>query len=83
MPFNGPRYFLATGELSRYGLSCGYIELHERADGRPTVSMWQEHGAYHVRVNDAQTSAILSWESFASDELTKARKALRAALKIR
>lgn len=35
------------GNLTAYGLACGYVQ--RRWSGDVVVTMWKEHGAYHVR----------------------------------
>lgn len=36
-----------AGRISAYGFACGYIEAVE--NGHKHVTIWAEHGAYHVR----------------------------------
>jgi hypothetical protein len=51
----------ATGRLTAYGLSCGYVEQHEAENIRTTL--WKEHGTYHVRAH-SENLGRLFWESF-------------------
>ncbi len=64
-----------SGRLTPYALACGYVERHETKPGTITgksVTLWQEHGVYHVRAHDYDAHKRLLWESF--DNLTPARK---------
>ena len=38
------RFYDTRGRLTRYAFGCGYIERHAG------VTLWQEHGVYHARV---------------------------------
>ena len=76
------------GRLSAYGLSCGYIELAEYGKvpvtchivSPPfetigpvvTVTLWHEHGAFHVRAHNHADGERISWEVFPT--LGKARR---------
>lgn len=69
-----------SGKLNAYAFSCGYIDRREFWDGREgertkgrSVTMWHEHGCYHVRANCLFTAKQVEW--FASSKLTDARKA--------
>ena len=62
-----------NGDLSAYGLGCGYTQSHN-AHG-VNVQLWQEHGVYHVRVHDFTTGKRMAWEVF--NRLTPARKLYR------
>ena len=60
-----------AGRLTRYGLSCGYLETKEVGD--VVITMWQEGGPLvHVRAHDFSIGKRLSWESF--EKLNDARK---------
>lgn len=57
-----------NGDLSSYGLACGYQELEESRE--KSLSLWRE-GGYHVCFFDHQTSEKI-WDVF--EKLTDARK---------
>lgn len=61
--------YTKRGNLSAYGLSCGYIERIE--DGCIVVQLSHEHGIYHVKkkVIEGKWS---TWQSY--DTLTEARQ---------
>lgn len=50
------------GRLTSYGLACGYVET--KADGPLVVTLWREHGAYHVRARNERSGRRAFWESF-------------------
>lgn len=68
-------FYLKSGELSQYGLRCGYVEATTRVDGT-RVQLYQEHSTYHVRA--FSPDGHRAWETFYHDELLKARKLYRA-----
>jgi len=70
-----PNFYLSTGELSSYGLACGYVEKKEFDGYR--ISMWKEHNAYHVQYFDKEEGRF-HWDVF--DTLGKARQAYRKTL---
>lgn len=63
--------FNNNGELSFYGLACGYIQRKE--NNETYKELYKEHNVYNVRSGTHGTTKII-WESFDSSELTKARK---------
>ena len=58
-------------ELSRYALSCGYVQ-REQTDMR-WRELYMEHSHYHVRGGKVGDQ-FDKWEVFSDTELTKARK---------
>lgn len=62
-----------NGDLSAYGLGCGYIQSHNNHG--LNVTLWREHGAYHVRAHDFTTGKRMVWEVFG--HLGPARKLYR------
>ena len=61
------------GQLSAYGLACGYIM--RRYSGKVCVSLWQEHGTYHVRgvyCKGDRKGDRAFWQTFG--KLTEARR---------
>ena len=65
---NTARFSTAAGWLTRYALSCGYVERFE-VEGR-TVTLWYEGGVFHVRACDRCTR--LAWETV--ERLSAARR---------
>jgi hypothetical protein len=65
MPFT----LLANGRTSAYGFACGYQDIENV--GTIQVSMYQEHGCYHVRSYDHATHQRIAWHS--TRELGRAR----------
>ncbi len=57
------------GKLTAYGLACGYHDGRE-FDGL-RLSLWQEHGTYHVRLHDHRRGVRACWNSY--DTLKAAR----------
>lgn len=60
-----------TQQLTQYELACGYIQRTE--SNNRWVTLWQEHGVYHVRAHDFNEHRRLAWDSFTA--LGKARAA--------
>lgn len=60
-----------NGELSAYGLLCGYVQMRTKAGIER--KMYMEHRHYHV-MKFSESGERLCWEVFCSNELTKARK---------
>ena len=60
--------------LSAYNLACGYVQRFER--GNFTVSLWKEHGVYHVRAHEFDGRGRIAWEVFST--LKPARKAFQS-----
>ena len=70
-----PKFYNKDGQLSRYGLACGYVQKTEK-NGK-WKDMYMEHSHFHVRTgNDGEKFSV--WEVFSGDELTKARKFYRS-----
>lgn len=55
------KFKTTKGRLTPYALACGYVETRTLAysDGA-TVTLWHEHGAFHVRAHD-KDSGRLFW----------------------
>jgi hypothetical protein len=66
-------FYNKSGQLSNYGFSCGYVEKKENKETRFTKQMYKEHNCFHVKVSKDGFKAHI-WETFDSNELTKARK---------
>ena len=64
-----PKFYTKNGQLTRYGLACGYIERHESNSQR--VTLWLEHNAWHVLAHDFLHGRLF-WESHPT--LTEARR---------
>lgn len=58
------KFYTAKNRLTDYALACGYVE--RKADGSCIVSLWKEHGVYHVRSYNHETGKRQYWESFNS-----------------
>lgn len=75
------RFRTLRGRLTRYALACGYIEQHDTNPANvregQRVTLWQEHGALHVRAHDFTTGQRLFWDCPAT--LKAARKRFDAA----
>ncbi len=65
----------AGGLVSVYGFACGLVE--SAYHGRVNVTLWREHGCYHVRAHDHENSRRLFWDSFRT--LGEARRRFREA----
>lgn len=77
-------FHLATGEVSAWGLKCGYMERAEwmpEAGGKVWLTLWQEHNTYFVRGHHFDGQGLLFWKAFDADNLTEARKTYRAQLR--
>jgi len=61
--------------LSSYALACGCIE--RKHYGNVQVTLWLEHGTYHVRAHDFEQHKRIFWDSFRT--LSQARKCFSAA----
>jgi hypothetical protein len=72
------RFYNAKGELTSYGLSCGYIQRHEL--NGINITLWKEHNCYHVRGHNHNTSNRLFWNSYST--LTPARKDYNKAIRL-
>lgn len=77
-----------TGELTKYGLSCGYVQRYEAIavvnDVNECVELYKEGGVYHVKfwsVPGARNGRPIVWNSY--DTYGPARafiKQIRAAM---
>ena len=63
-------FYNAKGELTPYGLACGYIQRYERL--QQSITLWREGGVYHVRRHNHFHNKRVNWETF--ERLTDARK---------
>jgi hypothetical protein len=68
----------ALTRASAYRLACGDIVRHRGANGRE-VTLWREHGAYHVRTHDFAKHERIAWDS--ARTLTEARRVFRSHVK--
>lgn len=64
------QFYTSKGWLTSYALTCGYIEKHTHNGLQ--VTLWKEHGVYHVRAHDFNTHMRLFWDVTYS--ITEARK---------
>lgn len=48
--------------LTSYQLACGYRDQIEQHGIR--VTLWMEHGTYHVRAHDFNEHYRIDWQSF-------------------
>ena len=63
-------FYLKNGQLTRYALSCGYCESFRNE--KIWAKLFCDYGHFHVMKGDIN-KAYSVWETFGSDELTKAR----------
>lgn len=63
---------------TKYQLACGDVDRFTL--GGHNVTLWQEHGVYHVRWHNHNTQRRMVWLSFRT--LTEARKALSRARRL-
>lgn len=64
------KFFNKDKSISRYGLSCGYIETY--SNEQSTVKLYQDGGpCYHIKVWDGEGQRVI-WVTV--DYLTEARK---------
>jgi hypothetical protein len=56
-----PRFYLKTGELTVYALSCGYVDLAERS-GIGRVRLFMEHSTFHVQAYDDRARLRTCWD---------------------
>ncbi len=66
-----------SGELSSYGLACGYVERYEKNNVR--LTLWKEHNAYHVRKHNFNDGTRIFWDTF--NTLTEAKGLYKLAKK--
>jgi hypothetical protein len=69
---------MAKTQLSAYNLACGDIE---QKTPRPeiVVTLWREHGCYHVRAHNFNTKTRLLW--FVTPRLKEARSYFNTAIR--
>jgi hypothetical protein len=69
-----PKFYNEDGSLTGYALACGYVEKQETEQGKK--QMFMEHNHIHVKHHKFTETTISNelWETFSSNELTKARK---------
>lgn len=56
-------------------LACGAVERRYWNNDTLRLSLWREHGVYHVRLGDLPHSVIAAWNTYNS--LTEARAFFR------
>lgn len=70
-----PKFKTKKGEVTVYGLACGYQQLFENKGKE--VRLWHEGGPlYHVRLHDFNKGKRIFWDSF--EKLGEARKRYNA-----
>lgn len=69
-----PRFRNRNNSLTSYSFACGYIEEYTLHGYR--LTMYMEHGAYHVMLTKSSSGAIIRifWETFGNMEMAKARR---------
>ena len=65
--YKEPKFHNKDGTLTRYALSCGYVEVKGK------FSLWSEHGVLHVRGLDKNDKQV--WKN--PETLKEGRKLLR------
>ena len=65
------RLYNKNGELKKYSLACGYIQIQEQDGIR--IHLCQET-CFHVSGYDHKNMKRLFWNTYDSDQLTLARK---------
>lgn len=63
-------FYTKDGWLTSYALACGYVE--QKDYGPVRITLFFEHGCYHVRAYDHDQKVRLFWETFRT--LTEARR---------
>lgn len=63
-------FYNSKGELTPYGLACGYVQKYEHL--KQSVTLWREGGVYHVRRHNHLHNKRVFWDTF--EKLTDARK---------
>jgi len=66
-----------TKRITAYALACGHVERKEENNIR--LTLWHEHGCYHVRAHEFDGRGRLFWQSF--DKLIDARSQFDTQLK--
>lgn len=81
-PFQDTRWHDKDKRVTRYGFACGCIERRPVVSSGQEVTLWMEHGVYHVRrsdwarVRDSGLDTKDVW--WAGPRLKTARKVLTA-----
>lgn len=70
-----PEIRLSNGDLSLYGLNCGYVQFKE-IDNNNYINLYHENSTYHIK---GRIKSVLFWESF--DALIEAREFYKKQLK--
>ena len=65
------KFYNKNGQLSYYGFACGYVE--KKQTSTTWKELYMEHSHFHVRQGKKHEGFSI-WETFSSNELTKARK---------
>jgi len=73
-----PYFYNSKGELTKYGLACGYSQKCEFKGKR--LELYMEYNCIHVRQFDSLTNNLDFWNSF-DDNLTNARKRYNQVVK--
>lgn len=66
------------GNMTAYAYACRYTDVYRHTNGTTTdirVTLWREHGVYHVRAHNHATHTRLVWGSFHA--LSDARREFR------
>ena len=54
-----------NGTPTAYGFACGYhAQRHPEGTHLVTVTIWKEHGVFHVRAHDFTDQRRLCWNTF-------------------
>ncbi len=64
--------------ISAYDLACGYVR--STYVGEVNITLWMEHGTYHIRAHDHGNSKRLWWDVCAT--LTAANKRFEHGVKM-
>ena len=81
---------IRTGELSKYGLACGYTMKaraktcleHLLSKSLIYVKLWQENNTYRLVATNRYDYSKVVEECFDYNELTKAKKLYKQLIKI-
>lgn len=77
---NMAEIYTSRGRLTRYGLSCGYIEQRwTKSAANTQVTLWMEHSVFHVRAHCHGLGLRIFWDAFRT--LTEARRRFARALR--
>ena len=75
---NKTRFKNSDGSLTAYAFACGYIERYKTEHF--WFELYKEHSHFHIRFG-ANGEGWSVWETFESNELTKARKFYKDLIK--